>query len=605
MAVGVTGGHVRRIRWADVILASIAAVSWALVAMAGAAALGLHLLGADRQGSLGPMTAAVVVLAVGGSVTPTGNVSAFGLDGAAARTAVDITPLGVSLVGALVLAYFFLRSLRGTGAHLAAAELAARVASLAVLFTAVVAGLAWAGHDVITFDGDALGLGSLPGGGSGGSGDGGLEIPGLGDIGGLLPDRLGDLADAKAKVGFSVDTAASLAGGLLWVLGTAVIALLASRRTPLPAGRAWDAVHRVVRPAASALVHVLLVAVLAGWAAAAYAAATDDHPGRIAGAALLGAPNGVWLAVPLGLFVPWDGGATGALAQALPHPLDDLLKVSANEPVTLGRLAELDGRVWLLPVALGLAMLYAGVLTAVRTARGGLGAMGFAGRCALRLGVLTALALPLLVALTGISVDASLSVLGFNAFDAGIRLHGRALTALALGAAWGAGAGALGALLARAAGVAGRRAVLPGVPGAGVPGAAPPGAPPVPARSPGAPAGVPGMPGVPPPPRSAPTVSASGPVGSAPAPGPSGPAPGQGGGQGGGPGSGQGGRGPYRPSVPYRPPNQDTNPYLRPPQGVHGAPTVAGPLTPDQPPQPPRDAPEEGPPPPGRPRGGR
>ncbi len=107
------------VRWGDVLLAAVAAVSWALAGMAGVAALGLHLPGADSAGSLGPMTVAVVVLGAGGSVSPSGDVSAFGLDGAEATTAVDIAPLGVGLAG----------------------------------------GLARAGHDVITIDGDALELG--------------------------------------------------------------------------------------------------------------------------------------------------------------------------------------------------------------------------------------------------------------------------------------------------------------------------------------------------------------------------------------------------------------------------------------------------------------
>ena len=112
--------------------------------------------------------------------------------------------------------------------------------------------------------------------------------------------------------------------------GVLLIALLASRRTPLPP--ALDALHRVVRPAVSAVVTVLLVAVLAGLAAAAYAAISDPHPERIAGAALLGAPNGVWLGVPIGLLVPWDGRATGALADLLPDPLDELLRIDRANP---------------------------------------------------------------------------------------------------------------------------------------------------------------------------------------------------------------------------------------------------------------------------------
>ncbi|WP_179201427.1 streptophobe family protein, partial [Streptomyces scabiei] len=554
-------GHGRSVPWGDVTFSAIAAVSWALIGMAGTAALGLHLLEADSAGELGPMTAAVVALGTGGSVTPSGDVSAFGLEGAQATTAIEITPLGVGLVGALLLSWFFLRSLRGAGVVITPVELLARAGSVLALFVALMGGLAWAGNAVITLDGTRLGIDErLPGGGD----LDGVEIPGLGDIGdiggGLLPDRLGDLADANAKVGFTVDTVPTLLGGLAWCLGVLLIALLASRRTPLPP--ALDALHRVVRPAVSAVVTVLLVAVLAGLAAAAYAAISDPHPERIAGAALLGAPNGVWPGVPIGLLVPWDGRATGALADLLPDPLDELLRIDASEPVTLGRLAELDSRVWLLGLAAALMMVFAGVLTAVRTpfvrestaaaaggasgaaVRGG-SALGFVGRCALRLGLATAVALPLLVRLTEVSVDASLAVFGFDAFDAGIELRGQAVMALVLGALWGAGAGAAGALLACAMRAAGLRASPLAREDAGGGGAA--------AAEPY-------------------ETSASS-------------------------------SGPYTPGAPYRPPNPDTNPYLRlpdelrRPQGppgarepresqvprppdVNGAPTVARRFTP-------------------------
>ncbi|MFD8740534.1 streptophobe family protein, partial [Streptomyces sp. NPDC059618] len=428
-----------------------------------------------------------------------------------------------------------------------------------------------AGHDVITIDGARLGLGKGTGGG-GGLGSITDKLPGgLGDLGGLLPGKIGDLVKAKAAVGFSVDTAPTLLGGAAWAAAVLLVALLASRRTPLPAG--WDAVHRAVRPAVSSLVAVLLVAVLAGLAAAAYAAVGDAHPKRIAGAALLGAPNGVWLGVPLGLFVPFDGKATGELAKLLPDPVDKLLNTGTSRPVTLGRLAELDGRVWLLAVAAALMMLYAGVLTAVRTpfVRGG-GALRFAGRCALRLGVVTALALPLLAWLTEVSVDASLSVFGFDAFGAGIELRGRLGVALVLGALWGVGAGGVGAGLALVCGVAGWRFVG----GAGRAGGAG-----------GAGAGggeVAGM------------------------------ALGDGGGSGGGVVSGGGAgdvAGPYVPRGSYRAPNPDTNPYLRVPDevrepedrapgDVYGAPTMVGPIGPSPKPLPKRrpDGPPPLPPPP-------
>jgi hypothetical protein len=535
----------RPVPWGGVLLSAVAAVSWAYLGMVGTAALGLHLLGADTAGSLGPMTAAVVAMAVGGKVVPSGDVAVFGLDGAGGAGRLDLMPLGVGLVGALLLAWVFLRSLRGAGLTIPAGELAARAGAVVVLFVALLGALAWAGEDTIAIDGAALGADK---------GGGGLvdQLPGIGDIGGGLGDGLQDLIDAKASVSFHVATGRSLLGGLLWVVAVLLLALLTSRRTPLPP--ALEALHRVVRPAASALRWVLLLAVVAGCAAAGYAAATGDEPGRIAGAALLGAPNGVWLAVPLGLFVPWRGTATGELAKLLPDPLDRLLSTSVEEPVTPARLAEYDQRVWLLTVAVALMMLAAGALAAARTPQWGSTRAGFAGRCAVRLGAVTAVAFPLLVWLTGVSVNAGISVFGFDAVGAGVDLHGSLPLALLLGAAWGAVAGGAGALLALATGTAGRRVSPYAL-----------------QRTAEAAAGE--------------NVARTYP-GIAYQPGP------------------------YIPSPGYGPPDAGPNPYQQPPPGEapHSARTVAGvPLPPPPgPPPAPRPGPShEGPPPPGAPGGRR
>ncbi|MFF3562827.1 streptophobe family protein [Streptomyces sp. NPDC002574] len=552
----------RAIPWGSVLLSAIAAVSWAYLAMVGVAALGLHLLGADTAGSLGPMTAAVVAMAVGGKVSPSGDVAVFGLDGAGAAGALDVMPLGVGLVGALLLAWIFLRSLRRAGMTVPAGELVARAGTVTVLFVALLGVLGWAGEDTIAIDGAALGGGKSGGGG-------GLidQLPGIGDIGGGLGDGLQDLIDAKASVSFHVDTGRSLLGGLLWVLAVLLLTLLASRRTPLPRG--LEAVHTAVRPAASALRWVLLLAVVAGYAAAGYAAATGDEPKRIAGAALLGAPNGVWLAVPLGLFVSWKGTATGELAKVLPDPLDRLLTGKTHEPVTMGRLAELDHRVWLLTVAVALMMLAAGALAAARTPLRGASRAGYAGRCALSLGAVTALAFLLLVQLTGVSVDAGLSVFGFDAVGAGIDLHGSMPLALLLGAAWGAAAGGAGALLALATGTAGRR-VSPYVPAGTGTGAATP-RPPHPVRAPVAPPGPVG-----------PQDSGRTYPGIAYEPGP------------------------YLPSPDYQPHEEEPNPYKQSPpsDAPHSARTVTGmplPPPPGPPPGRPPGPPPQNPPPPGAP----
>ncbi|MFG2883008.1 streptophobe family protein [Streptomyces sp. NPDC048297] len=173
----------------------------------------------------------------------------------------------------------------------------------------------------------------------------------------------------------------------------------------------------------------------------------------------------------------------------------------------------------------------------------------------MRLGGATAFALPFLAWLTDVSVNASLSVLGFDAFGAGIELHGRLGAALLLGAVWGATAGAAGALLARATGAAGSRAVGPGRGAVAMTVAA----------------------------TVAATVAVAATVTSAVR---------------------EGEGGPYVPRQPYRPPNPDTNPYLRVPgvqepedarpqsaahdndrddagdtgDDVYGAPTIARPL---------------------------
>lgn len=538
--------------WARVLLAAVASVGWAFLAMAGTAALGLHLLGADTAGSLGPMTAAVVAMAVGGKVKPAGDIGAFGISGSQAQGAIGIAPLGVAVVGAVLLAWIFLRFLRGAGALVSPAELAARFATTAVLFVAVLGGLAWAGQDTIAIDSGSIGpprgatddlLGSLPG---------------IGKISGGLADGLQGIIKSKTSVKFHVDTGPTLVGGVIWVLVVLLIALVASRRTPLPAGWSW--MHRTVRPAGSALVVVLLVAVLAGFSAAVYAALTGDEPGRIMGAALLGTPNGVWLAVPLGLFVPWKGTATGPLATLLPDPVDRLLAGGQGATITPARLADFNERVWLLPVAVALMMLVAGTLTAARTPLGGSRA-GYVGRCALRLAVVTAVALPLLVSLTKVKVNANLSLFGFDAVGAGIDLRGSVPLAILLGAAWGAGAAFVGALLALATGAAGQQVAAPAQPG--VPGQA--GQPP--AAASGRPAAVSSD-------RTYPEVAYR--------------------------------PGPYLPSPGYRPEEEGPNPYVEPDDGpprtspresprVSDAQTIAAPPPPRRPSGPPE---EKWPPPP-------
>ncbi|MHC5908708.1 streptophobe family protein, partial [Streptomyces sp. S6] len=130
------------------------------------------------------------------------------------------------------------------------------------------------------------------------------------------------------------------------------------------------------------------------------------------------------------------------------------------------------------------------------------GARRFVAGCAVRLGVVTGVALAVLAWVTVVSVDAGLSVLGVDAVGAGLELRGDVLVAGLLGVAWGVGAGALGAWLAWVSGAAGKGAAR--------------------------------------------VV--------------------EGGGGFGGSGGGSGEGGPYAPRPSYRAPHPETNPYLRKPE---------------------------------------
>ncbi|WP_369367496.1 streptophobe family protein [Streptomyces sp. CG4] len=167
-ASGVSARRATAVPRKDVALSAIAAVSWALTGMAGTAALGLRLP----------------------SATTAGDVSAFSLKGADLHTTVEITPLGGSLVSALLFSWFFLRSLRTAGVVVAPAELLTHAGTVVVLLAPLPAGRA----------------GSGKGGGAAG-------VRGLDGTGGPLPERIGPLVHAKISVGFTVDTvAASLDG---------------------------------------------------------------------------------------------------------------------------------------------------------------------------------------------------------------------------------------------------------------------------------------------------------------------------------------------------------------------------------------------------------
>ncbi|MFD0328497.1 streptophobe family protein [Streptacidiphilus monticola] len=431
------GSLVRGVIW------SALAASWAVVAMAAVGALGVHLLGLDKYADLGGVTAALVAMAVGGKVSPTGDVSVFGLDAAQAQADIGIVPLGLTVVGALVLGRLFVRPLGRLG-RLEVAELAARALSAVVAFLVLIALVAWAGNGTVTVKLDSL-TGSGSSGSSGSSG--GDPLGGLGDLGGLLGGIVG--GNTKPTVGFKVDLGPTLGWGLLWVVGVLVVAYLASRRAALPA--AWAPLARQVRPAVSTVVTLLTGAIAVGALAGVVVGLTGNGGARTIGV-LLGTPNGVFLALPLGMFVPLTGKASGLLTQFLPAPVNQLLKGGSGQSITVPHLAQLDGRVWLLPVAVALFLLACGVMAAVRTPRPVLpeSLAKEAGGTALRLGVVLAVAVPLMLALAEVSINADVGVFGiFSVKGSGVSISGNLGLGFVLGLVEGAVFGFLGTLLVR------------------------------------------------------------------------------------------------------------------------------------------------------------
>jgi hypothetical protein len=392
-------------------------------------------------------------------------------------------PLGLTVVGAVVLGWLFTAQLRRL-AVLTVADLVTRAAGAVVAFLVLLAVVGWAGSGSV-----AVNVSSLTGGGSSGSGSGGTGGSGddpLGGLGSLIGGALGD--NTKPTVGFRTDLAPTLGLGLLWVVLVLAFAFLAARRAPLPA--AWRGLARTVRPVASAITTVYVGAVGVGALAGVVVGLTGNGGAKTIGGALLGAPNGVFLAVPLGMGVSLNGKASGPLAHFLPAPINTFLAGGQGKTITLSSLASLDGRVWLLPVAVVLMLIAVGVLAAVRTPRPAMGTESAAqevGGAGVRLGLALLVVTPMLLALADVKVDANLSVFGFDAVGAGLSVNGSVVPALVLGLVEGLVFGAVGAALVRAfagakrvslAKADGTGVVPPGM-SSGMPPAGPPAAPPV------------------------------------------------------------------------------------------------------------------------------
>ncbi|SDD17692.1 streptophobe family protein [Streptomyces prasinopilosus] len=385
-----------------------------LLSMGLVAALGLGAAGATDlpDGSFPGVLAATVVTAVGGSVDLSGDASGL----AGAEGGLTVMPLSVTLTGALFIGWSFLRPLRHR-AVAGAPELAGWAARIAALWLVALLCLAFAARH--TFE-VSLGEGAL--------------------------DDLGELFGVSPEIGFAADVPVTVLVGLLWLAGVLVLALLVSPGAPLP-GRLLR-FQAAVRPAAHAMLHLLLACVVVGGLVALVVAATRGRPAETFALLLLGLPNVAWLALTIGLGATWDGRVAGPFGLPVPHVLDEVLRTEDVSALNLGTLAEHDGRVWWLPVAVAVLLpAVAFVMAALSPAR------IRAWQHAVHLAVAFALAVLTICLVGRISARLGLSVLGIGDLDTGLSgqvlLQPRLPGALGLALLWGLVAGFAGALPAR------------------------------------------------------------------------------------------------------------------------------------------------------------
>ncbi|WGP08461.1 streptophobe family protein [Streptomyces sp. SH5] len=395
--------------WRDALLAVLTGV----LAMVVTAALGLWAAGAAGLpgGAFPAVVAAVAVMAAGGSVGLSGDAGSL----VGTQADFSVLPLSVTLVGALLVARGFLRPLH----HRAVAggrELAGWAGRVAALWLVALIVLSLIARHTFTLPAE-----DLTGSGA------------------------GDLLGSDPKIGFRAEIPLTLVFGLLWLAGVLVLALVVSRRAPLPARLLRF--QEAVRPAAYAMVVLLLACVALGVLAGIIVMITRGHPAETAAVILLGLPNLVWLALTLGLGASWEGKVEGPFGLPMPQVLDTVLRTPDLSTLNLSTLAEQDGRVrWLVAVVAVLVLAAAFLMAARSPARTRLWQHAVHMAVALTLTVL-------FICLTArISAHYGLSLLGLGDLGGGlggeVSLRPKGWTALGFAVLWGLVTGFLGGLAA-------------------------------------------------------------------------------------------------------------------------------------------------------------
>lgn len=413
-AAGTAGGAPSSGRaWLDALVTVLAGI----VAMWIVATLGLWAAGAADlpDGAFPRVVAATVVDAVGGSVELHGNAGFL----AQTDAALDVVPLSVTLVGALVIGALFLRPLRHR-AVATGADLFGRVARTAALWIVVLIVLAVVARHTFKVD-----------------------------VGGGIAEELGEALDAAPTVGFRADGVATVGLGLLWLLAVLALTFMVSHKAPLP-GRMLR-FQEAVRPPAHAMLLVLLCCVVLGAIAGVVVAIVKDYPGETFAVILLGLPNLVWMGLGIGMGGSWDGHVTKPVGLPMPHVLDQVLRTAGKDrTLDLTTLADYDGRAWLLLPAAALLLLGAGILTALRTPDRR-AARTKPWRHAVHMAVAVGVTMLVIGLLTPIEARFGLSVLGVGEIgDLGgnISLDANLLPLVGFGLLWGLVVGFIGGLIA-------------------------------------------------------------------------------------------------------------------------------------------------------------
>ncbi|MCX4713613.1 streptophobe family protein [Streptomyces sp. JUS-F4] len=392
---------------------ALLAVLTGVLAMVVTAALGLWAAGAaGLPGAAFPaVVAAVVVMAAGGSVGLSGDAGSL----VGTQADLSVLPLSVTLVGALLVARGFLRPLH----HRAVAggrELAGWAGRVAALWIVALIVLSLIARHTFTLSADDL-----------------------------TGSEAGDLLGSDPKVGFRAEFPLTLVFGLLWLAGVLVLALLVSRRAPLPARLLRF--QEAVRPAAFAMVALLLACVALGVVAGLVVMITRGHPAETVAVLLLGLPNLVWLALTLGLGASWEGKVDGPFGLPMPQVLDTVLRTPDLSTLNLSTLAEQDGRVRWLVVVVAVLVLAAAFLMAARSPAG-----TRLWQHAVHMAVALTLTVLFICLTARISAHYGLSLLGLGDLGGGlggeVSLRPKLWTALGFAVLWGLVTGFLGGLAA-------------------------------------------------------------------------------------------------------------------------------------------------------------